>query len=183
MKTGLATVLSLSGVLVAGTAAALVNSSVLRPSAPASTPNNAAGVVPTMSSQSSAPPVDQAPPPATQALYRVAEAGDVLLDTRGDVLTVVTVAPAEGWSVVSAASTGTSAEIVFQHEDEVRRFTASLISGVVSTSTTSEHIAPPTTQRPPAGSGGSGPTTTTPSSDHDHDHDEDDDDDDSDDDD
>lgn len=171
MKTGVATVLSLSGVLVAGTAAALVNASVLRLSTPTSTPNNAALSVATINTPSPVAPDEQAPPPATQAMYRVGEAGDVLLDISGDVLALVSVTPAEGWTVVSATTTGTTAEVVFQHEDHVRRFTASLVSGVVIPSITSEEIAPPTTQRPSGGTGGTGPTTTSPQhDDHDDDH-------------
>ena len=176
MKTGLATVLSLSGVLVAGTAAALVNASVLRPSTPASTPNNAARTVATLNTVGAVSLPGAAPSPVTQAVYRVGEAGDVLVDTEGDVLSLVAVTPFEDWAVVSATTTGNTAEVVFQHEDHVRRFTASLISGVVSTSITSEEIAPPTTQRPSGG--GSGPTTTTSShgdddDEHDHDHEDD----------
>lgn len=171
MKTGVATVLSLSGVLLAGTAAALVNASVLRPSEPASTPNNAARSLATINTTSSGT-ADPAPPPATQAHYRVGEAGDVLVDTSGDVLSLVTVTPFDEWVVVSASTTGATVEVVFQHENELRRFTASLVSGVVSTSTSTELLAPPTT----VGSAGS-PTTTSPqSSHHDDDHGDEDDD-------
>lgn len=163
--------LSLSGVLVAGTAAALVNASVLRPSSPASTPNNAARSVETISTGVTPNTLQPTSSPATQALYRVAEAGSVLVDTSGDVLSLVAVTPSPEWTVVSATTTGATAEVVFQHEDHVRRFTASLISGVVSTSITSEEIAPPTTQRPSGGSGGTGPTTTSSThDDHDDDH-------------
>jgi len=170
VKTGIATVLSLSGVLAAGTAAAVVNASVLRPSTPSTASSDAAHSVAVINTVDPSSSVNIAPPPATQALYRVGEAGSVLIDTSGDVLGLVSVTPQDEWVVVSATSSGATAEVVFQHEQEIVRFTASLVSGVVIPSTSEEQLAPPSTtgsvSRP-------APSTTSPESHDDHDNEDD----------
>ena len=118
--------LSVAGVLVAGSAAALVNTQVLDSSA---TPTalsidaeqqtrrtqqtaptvTATSVVPAPAATQPDAVVTTLPtttPSATQVNYAIGSAGTVALDTAGDVLTIVTVTPAEGWTVTKSESRG-----------------------------------------------------------------------------
>lgn len=167
MKTGVATVLSLAGVLVAGSAAALVNARVLQTSDPVAggaaesitTGSVATGsIVSPVVSPGSMPEAS-----ATQALYRVGDAGTVLLDTGGEVLTVVAVTPATQWTVVSVESSGDQVAVVLRGPTRVATFTASLISGVVATDLDIDEIPPGTAP------GGTRPSTTIDDDDHDDD--------------
>ena len=149
MKTKIAMLISVTGVLAAGSAAALVNTQVLGGSASqaplvgdAPTPSNATVPVssPVVSSpvDTSAPAVSTpvtAAPVGTQAVYEIGQAGSVTLDTAGDVLTIVAVTPAPGWTVTKAeTNTPTNAEIKFQAGAVEIEFKANLLFGVVTTS-------------------------------------------------
>jgi hypothetical protein len=161
--------LSIGGVLAAGSAAALVNAKVLderssgappaatalsTTSIPAGVQLTAAPTVPptsatppstTLPANTRAPIVVTAPPTttttvpvvttaagATQATYRLGDAGTALLDTAGGRLTVVRVVPNPGWSVDRAESDGpTSVEIRLESASGEVRFEASLVRGVV----------------------------------------------------
>jgi len=172
MKTGVATVLSLAGVLVAGSAAALVNARVLQTSDPVAggaaesitTGSITTGSITTGSIVS--PVVSPGSMPeasATQALYRVGDAATVLLDTSGDVLSVVAVTPAAQWTVVTVESTGDQVTVMLRHQTRIVTFNASLIGGVVATDIDETVTAP----------GGTRPSTTIDDDDDDDgDHDE-----------
>lgn len=155
MKTRIAMMISIAGVLVAGSAAALVNTQVLGGStAPSglavdaaaqteqSTPTTTvttAGTVPTTSVVSAAPVVNGAQPaaatPSTQAVYAIATAGSVTLDTAGDVLTIVNLTPAPGWTQTKAENQDTTnVEIKLQNGSTEAEFHANLLFGVVTTS-------------------------------------------------
>jgi hypothetical protein len=147
MKTKVAMLISTAGVLVAGSAAALVNTQVLDGSTPSSalvidaTP--ASDTVTTVSSV----PVVTTPSggtftvvtstvgSATQASFAIGNAGTVVLDTAGDVLTIVGVTPASGWTVTkSEREDSTNVEIKLQSGSAEIEFHANLLFGVVNTS-------------------------------------------------
>jgi hypothetical protein len=146
MKTKVAMAISLAGVLAAGTAAALVNTHVLNGgttaplafNAPQTQQTTPAQAVSTPAGGSTAPVVAAANPTAatpTQATYAIGDSGTVTLDTAGDVLTVVGVTPAAGWTVTqSESSDGSNAEVKFQSGATEIAFQANLLYGVVRTS-------------------------------------------------
>jgi hypothetical protein len=169
MKTGVATLLSLAGVLVAGSAAALVNARVLQASDPVA--GSAAESITTGSIVTQPGTVPE--PSATQALYRVGDAGTVLLDTGGGVLTVVAVTPAAQWAVVIVESTGDQVSVVLRSETHIATFAASLVGGVVATDVDIDQVQPETG---PGVVPGTAPGGTRPSTTVDHDHNDDDDD-------
>lgn len=193
MKLRIATVLSLTGVLAAGSAAAMVNREILRD---ADTTNRVSvdSIVQSQFPVAVADP-SQAPPAATQAVYLIGDAGAATLDVADGALTLVSLTPNEGWTVVSATNDDpTRIEVSLQSGTTVVEFHAALIFGVVNTSFETSDVAAPTTERPVTpgtsggpvatvaphngGGGGSAPTvapTTTPTT---TDHDDDDDDDD-----
>jgi hypothetical protein len=169
MKTKIATVISLAGVLVAGSAAALVNTQVLGGSSPSPLVADAASQVeqttPTdpvvtdaATPASAAPAVAAAPSSAaTHAVYQVGDSGTVTLDTAGGVLRIVSVTPAAGWTVTKSESDdGHDAEITFQSGTSEVEFDATLLFGVVSTSVESDD-----------------PSASSESEDSDDDHDDD----------
>jgi hypothetical protein len=147
MKTKIAMVISIAGVLVAGSAAALVNTQVLSgSSSPSLVTVGAAPPTPTATAVSigttavvSAGSVVETPvvpaSGATQAVYLIADSGTVTLDAAGDVLTIVAVAPATGWTVTkSEAHDATNVEVKFQSGTTEVDFHANLLLGVVTTS-------------------------------------------------
>lgn len=148
--------ISIAGVLVAGSAAALVNTQVLGgstapsglavaaapktvQSAPTTTAATAASV-PTNAVVATAPVVNSAPPAAsTQAIYEIGAAGSVTLDIAGDVLKVVSVSPAPGWVLKrSENQDATNVEIKLQSGTTAAEFHANLLFGVVTTSVASD---------------------------------------------
>jgi hypothetical protein len=155
MKARITTVLSLTGVLVAGSAAALVNTQVLQGSAvPAGSGNKvtialdkfASAVdqdAPTVVGDTTLPPAPtpESPDPAlaaaavtTQAIYQIDDAGLVTVDTAGDVLTLVSAVPNPDWSVVNAQSVDAyNVEVQFQMGTTLVEFRANLLFGVVGT--------------------------------------------------
>lgn len=180
MKSRAATLLSVMGVLVAGSAAAMVNAQVLQPSA---APTVSAPMISNPGSTVSASTVAQplAPPPATQATYQIATAGQVTVDTSGDVLNVVGVTPYTDWTVVGVTNTFGRVDVVLQQGTTLVQFSASLVEGVVSTGVVVSQVASesPEVDDPRPGTTVShrpGGATTTTSVGHDDDEDEDDDD-------
>jgi len=147
--------ISVAGVLVAGSAAALVNTQVLdssatpnslsidavqqtpptQPTAPATTP---APVVPTPTPTQPTVVATTLPSVAstsTQVEYAIASAGTVTLDTAGDVLTIVGVTPAEGWVVTKSESEDAiNVEIKLEAGDQKAEFHANFLFGVVTVS-------------------------------------------------
>ncbi|HEY0518872.1 MAG TPA: hypothetical protein VGC84_05210 [Ilumatobacteraceae bacterium] len=152
MKTKVAMLISIAGVLVAGSAAALVNNQVLGGSsstsplvvdnavdAPEPTASTTATTIATVITSS--PPAtslvpSQAASVATQASYAIGDAGTVTLDTAGDVLTIVSVVPTAGWTTTNAENQDpTNVEITLQSATVDIEFHANLQFGVVTTST------------------------------------------------
>ena len=150
MKTKIAMVISIAGVLVAGSAAALVNTQVLGGSASASSPlvihngSPAKQTTPTVTVATTATtPVAVAPatpvrpaaaPAPTQAVYAIGDAGTVTLDTAGDMLTIIAVTPTDPWIVTkSETQDSTDVEIRFQNGTTEVEFHANLLFGVVAT--------------------------------------------------
>ena len=144
MKARLATLLSLTGVLVAGSAAALVNSQVLRASDNVwvsdplitlvidSTAAPSTAVPPVVSSEV---PTEVAEPAPASPVYQVGDAALVTLHTAGGVLTVQSVVPGENWAVVATRSIdATNIEVQLQRDSSVVVFGANLALGVVVTS-------------------------------------------------
>ena len=219
MKARIATIASFAGVLVAGSAAAMVNSQVLHNTGVAK--NSVQNVAPltvepggssttagsdtaetvvvdsavttqpgrttavteaTEASASTGPATTATKPSGSRARYRIGDAGDVVLDTAGDRLTVVATDSASGWRVTGAVSTDALNTVVtFQSATRRVVFHASLLFGVVGYSvstydltnggapvTTVNHepttsvtttVATPTITTPPATT--QSPTTTT----------------------
>lgn len=152
MKTKVAMAISLSGVLAAGTAAALVNTQVLNGGSsggPLAAAVDARETIPGSSGTSAGTPstnaafdapVDARSP--TQATYAIADAGTVTLDTADGMLSIVDATPAPGW-VVSQAETDDSAnaEVKFRSGDLEVEFHANLLYGVVTTSVESNGVS------------------------------------------
>jgi hypothetical protein len=156
MKTKIVTVLSLAGVLIAGSAAAMVNTQVLGGSAsPTPVLAESAPQETTPASVATNPPVvavapvaESAPPAAapasTQAVYAIGDSGTVTLDTAGDRLSIIDVTPAAGWTVTeSEINDGLNAEIKFQSGSIEVEFHANLLFGVVTTSVESKDESAP----------------------------------------
>jgi len=178
MKARLATLLSLTGVLVAGSAAALVNTQVLQ----TASPTESHGVT-LESSAGDASDITLAPPQsvpaaATQAVYQVSDVGSVTLDNAGGALTVVAVTPTAGWTVVANEAQGSGRIAVsLQAGNTVVRFEATLLYGVVSTSVQTADLSVPTVTTGSTGTTnhvGHSPSTTAPAphdgGHHDDDH-------------
>ncbi len=175
MKARIATLLSLTGVLVAGSAAALVNGQVLRASDNvwASDPLITLVVEAPNAPTTSAPPVISpavAEPAPVRSAYQIGDAALVTLDTSGGVLTVESAVPGAGWAVVASRSVdATNIEVQLQSESSLVAFRANLLLGVVSTSVEVVEPAAPggnpvvvvTTQ--PAAPGATVAPITTPS--------------------
>jgi hypothetical protein len=148
MKARITSVFSLAGVLVAGSAAALVNTQVLQNSSvnafsatdiSVSSPAEALAAVPQTHTTETVPVVVTAAAvqeaTTTQATYQVGLAGSITLDTAGDHLSVVIATPADGWQVTKAeAEDDFSAEAVFQSNTTRVEFKAVLLYGVVGVS-------------------------------------------------
>ena len=146
MKARVATVLSLTGVLVAGSAAALVNTQVLRnaersdsssivvlDASSASTSGSSAE-----STESSSTTI-QVTVPNSQAAqltaYQVDTAGLVTLDQAGDVLRLESATPSTGWKVVGIQQIDSlNVKVLFQQDDTVVEFNANLLFGTVTPS-------------------------------------------------
>jgi len=151
MKARLTTVLSLSGVLVAGSAAALVNTQVLQSRSTSGSSASETITTDTIATETTgavdttmAPETTVAEIPAsvsTQAIYQIGDAGSVTLDTAGDVLTIVATTPNLGWTVAEAENSGPlNVEVKFESATMKIEFKANLLFGVVSTSVESESV-------------------------------------------
>ena len=180
MKARITTVLSLTGVLVAGSAAALVNTQVLQNS---TTKSSSVAVVlkdepESVSTVSTAPAVESLPnklegvvgvavttattPVNTQQAYAIGESGTVVLDTANGALTIVGVTPNAGWTVVEQKNTEPLiVEIKFQSATTLVEFTANALMGVVVWDTESSLLTQPTTGNTVTGNTASKPTVVT----------------------
>jgi hypothetical protein len=169
MKAGIATIASISGVLVAGSAAAMVNSQVLHNSSapknsvrsvapltvnlarPAQLPEPSETVVevavtaagPEGTSAAKTTLADAAPAAPTQAKYRIGDAGDVTLDTAHDRLVIVSATPNSGWKVTSAENDDDlNVRVTFRSSTLRVEFRANLLLGVVNFSVTTYDLSP-----------------------------------------
>lgn len=181
MITRTATLLSLAGILVAGSAAAVVNSQVLQESGDAtggqapilaattstSVPASTATAVPV--TQSSLPGSD-----TTTSSYAVGDAGVVTLDSTGGVLTLVSVVPNPGWVVDSTGINGFGGvRVTFTSSTVEVHFNAILVDGRVVTSVDAETIGDVTAPPQATGTSLDGVTGTTIDDHHDDDRDDD----------
>ena len=151
MKARVATVLSLTGVLVAGSAAALVNTQVLR-NAERSDSNSVLALDSSSSSSSAADSsVEPTESPTTSiqvsvptthvaelTAYQVDSSGLVTLDTAGDVLRIESATPSTGWKVIGIQQVDSlNVKVLFQQADTVVEFRANLLFDKVTPSVTS----------------------------------------------
>jgi hypothetical protein len=171
VKKQVAAALSIAGVLVTGSAAAMVNSQVLQSnpptasaaaattSTPASTPTLGAELVGMTATTvpTTTQPVDTSTtvasaPAAGLAVYQVGDAGTVTLDASGDELVVVSAVANPGWTTSEVRHDGDdlTVKVEFVSATTKVEFRANLLFGVVSTSVESENLA--------AGQTGSGST-------------------------
>jgi hypothetical protein len=183
MKAGIATVASISGVLVAGSAAAMVNSQVLHnSSAPKNSVRSVAPLTVNLARPAQLPEpsetvvevavtapapegtegtdaaattlADAAPAAPTQAKYRIGDAGDVTLDTAHDRLAIVSTTPNSGWKVAGAENDDDlNVRVTFRSSTLRVEFRANLLLGVVNFSVATYDLSPAV----PAAE----PTTTT----------------------
>ena len=154
MKVGIATTLSIAGVLAAGAAAFAVNSSVLGASSSISptTSGTPAAVVNTVALPASV--VEQSTNVQlnnTTTTYQVGAAGSVVLDMRSGAIAVSNVLPAAGWSSEPAqVQPNGDVKVPFISSSTRIEFFARLVDGKVAVNVTSQPIAPPSTMKPAA---------------------------------
>lgn len=128
----IASLLSLVGVLAAGSAAAAVNTDAFVQSAGSDA--NAHIGVNANASVEHAVQIQSDSLTDTQVMFQVREAGFVTLDTANDVLVVVAIALNSGWELVDTRTDGaTRVEVVLALGDDLLGFEAELIGGLVVT--------------------------------------------------
>jgi hypothetical protein len=170
MKVRITTLLSLTGVFVAGSAAALVNTQVLSSTALRKSTASEISVADTQPPTSStagtavdnkfAPLAPNLVPTAPQTTFDVAPAGTVVLDSTGGVLTIVAVNPAAGWAVAQSDVEDGKVEVKLQSATQLVEFTASLIAGQIVTTLDAADLTA-TSVNPPTHSTVSGTPTST----------------------
>lgn len=177
MKTRLALILSIGGVLTAGSAAALVNTQALSGSTSGEAPTAFAAVtsvvdptIPVVGESNTATArtaADVTPKPAgvetaavpsagAQHIFDVGDSGVVTLDAGATgTLSLVSATPLAGWQVASAGSTSVSdVQVVFRSATLQVTFTAHLQGAVVTTSVDATALVQPTASTSPSYSGG-----------------------------
>jgi len=187
MKTRMAMAISIAGVLVAGSAAALVNTQVLSGSADASPFEAQATTTEPSTTVVVSAPADttvttvapavapaaadttvQAAPSSTQASYAIGDS-TVVLDTAGDTLTIVSLTPAAGWTVTKAETQdATNVEIKLQSGTNELEFHANLLFGVVTTSVESKDSSTTASSVEDSHGGGHGADDVSGDSSHSH---------------
>ena len=154
MKVGIATTLSIAGVLAAGAAAYAVNSSVLStsPSVSATASGTPAGDLATtalgqVSEQSTK--VQSSVLDNTTTTYQVGASGSVVIDMSSGSLAVSNILPAAGWSSEPAqVQPNGDVKVPFVSPSARIEFLAQLADGKVTVSVTSQPIAPPNNMKP-----------------------------------
>ena len=175
MKVGIATTLSIAGVLAAGAAAYAVNSSVLSTSSSVSATASgtpAVDAVNTLPAQVAAQStkVQSSVLNNTTTTYQVGTSGSVVLDMGSGAIAVTNVLPAAGWSSEPAqVQPNGDVKVPFVSSTARVDFLAQLVDGKVTVSVTALPIAPPNTMKPAAN-----PPKPPYSDDDDHDDDDDD---------
>jgi hypothetical protein len=156
MKVGIATTLSIAGVLAAGAAAYAVNSSVLSTSpsvsatASGTPPADAANTLPAQVAAQSTK-VQSSVLNNTTTTYQVGTSGSVVLDTRSGAIAVSNVLPAAGWTSEPAqVQPNGDVKVPFVSSTARIEFLARLVDGKVVVSVTALPIAPPNTMKPAA---------------------------------
>jgi hypothetical protein len=154
MKVGIATTLSIAGVLAAGAAAYAVNSSVLGTSSSISPTTSgtpaviAANALPASVAEQSTK-VQSSVLNNTTTTYQVGTAGSVVLDMRSGAIAVNNVLPAAGWSSEPAqVQPNGDVKVPFVSSSTRIEFLARLVDGQVTVNVTSQPIAPPNTMKP-----------------------------------
>ena len=149
MKVGIATTLSIAGVLAAGAAAYAVNSSVLSTSSSVSNTTTAAPAVNTATALPASvtersTKVQSSVLNNTTTTYQVGTAGSVVLDMRTGAIVVSNVLPAAGWSSEPAqVQPNGDVKVPFISSSTRIEFLARLVDGKVTVNVTSRPIAPP----------------------------------------
>ena len=157
----------LAGFVVAGSAAAFVNSAVLSGDTSSGQLRGASDGVTVTSLVDAADFEVEAG--ATPGSFVLGDAGSVQLSSDGGVLSLTSADPAAGWSVVSVDSTSaTSLTVVFESNGRRLQFTAVLADGKISTTLTdlggesdSDEPGVPTGTTVPRTPGGTSGTTPT----------------------
>jgi hypothetical protein len=149
MKVGIATTLSIAGVLAAGAAAYAVNSSVLSTSssvaatASGSPATDAVNTLPAQVVEKSTK-VQSSVLNNTTTTYQVGTSGSVVLDTRSGAIAVTNVIPATGWSSEPAqVQPNSDVKVPFVSSTARIEFLARMVDGKVVVSVTAQPIAPP----------------------------------------
>jgi hypothetical protein len=166
MKTGIATTVSVVGVIVAGVAAFAVNNSVLGSSSPANSAivstNLPAGATPINPGVVSAAVAKATPINDTTTTYTVGSAGSVVIDTATGVAVVTGIAPAVGYTSEPAVTDASGMVTVrFKSVNQHLNFVAQMVNGQVKVNVSD--VTPPSIQ----------PTPARPNHKDDDDHDED----------
>lgn len=154
MKTGIATTVSVVGVIAAGVAAFAVNSSVLGASSPANSAIVSTTVAGNMPNNYT--PVNDGKVGAADALatavtdttttYKVGDAGSVVIDTSTGAIVVTGIAPAAGFTSEPARTeAGGIVKVHFVSSTQRIEFIAQMVNGVVKVNVVNEG-------RPTAGS-------------------------------
>jgi len=166
MKTGIATTVSVVGVIVAGVAAFAVNNSVLSASSPSDTivmsGTYPAGATPVNGGRISAATAKATPITDTTTTYAVGNAGNVVLDTATGAIVVTGIAPGSGFTSEPATTDAMGVVTVrFISSMQHLEFVAKLVNG--QTEVAVKDITPPSVK----------PGPTKPRHDDDDDHEED----------
>ena len=150
MKVGIATTLSIAGVLAAGAAAYAVNSSVLSASSSLSPTTSGTPAVVANTNALPAQVAEQSTKVQSSVLnnttttYQVGTAGSVVLDMRSGAIAVSNVLPAAGWSSEPAqVQPNGDVKVPFISTSTRIEFLARLVDGKVTVNVTSQPIAPP----------------------------------------
>jgi hypothetical protein len=156
MKVGIATTLSIAGVLAAGATAYAVNSSVLSTSSSVSATASGAPAVDavnTLPAQVAAQStkVQSSVLNNTTTTYQVGTSGSVVLDMGSGAIAVSNVLPAAGWSSEPAqVQPNGDVKVPFVSSTARVDFLAQLVDGKVTVSVTALPIAPPNSMKPAA---------------------------------
>lgn len=154
MKVGIATTLSIAGVLAAGAAAYAVNSSVLSTSPSVSvtasdTPAVDSGTPVSAQVAAQSTKVQSSVLNNTTTTYQVGTAGSVVIDMSSGAIAVSNVLPAAGWSSEPAqVQPNGDVKIPFISSSTRIEFLAQLVEGKVTANVTSQPIAPPPSMKP-----------------------------------
>lgn len=147
MKTGIATTVSVVGVIAAGVAAFAVNSSVLGASSPANSAivsTTVAGMAPANGTPVNTGQVVAANAQATEVTdttttYKVGDAGSVVIDTSTGAIVVTGIAPAAGYTSEPARTeAGGIVKVRFVSSTQRIEFTAQMVDGVVKVNVVNE---------------------------------------------